>query len=64
MYIHLFNFYVGCRLIYSTLFIENDSKKQQKQQQQQQQQTDRQTAMTITIERAQSATVADKAKSS
>ena len=42
MYIHLFNFYVGCRLIYSTLFIENDSKKQQKQQQQLQQ-TDRQT---------------------
>jgi len=38
------------------------AKKQQKQQQQQQQQTERQTAMTI--ERAQSATVADKAKSS
>jgi len=50
-------------IIYSTLFVENDSKKQQKQQQTDRQ-TDRQATMTMTIERAQSATVADKAKSS
>ena len=44
--------------IYSTLFVENDSKKVRKKQQQQK--TDRQASMTV--KRAQSVTVADTSK--
>ena len=46
-------------LIYSTLFVEKDRKKTTKKQQQQ---TDRQATMTMTIARAQSATVARQSK--